>query len=490
MISISEIISYENAIKEDFILYFHNIKNKIKYSSGTGFVKTTCHNGQRKLLLSEIQFLSFYSSINDTQLVIYIGSAPGQHLSILSHMFPNLKFLLIDPNYQIINSKIIYVYQNINVIEQNNKNIHNLNNVEFLSDSQIHNIFKDDISHYMNHFYDTGYKTLFTDILKHNANFFVIQDYMTSELSNLLKTSRNDFNILLISDIRSNLFSNHGPTSLDVLFNDTLQIIIINDLKPTFTMVKFRPYYSNESRMLDFIDYVKTNKQDNAVYNYIISYIQKCKQIHGYDVLQLYLDNKMVHYKADLICLQSWSPASSEESRLIINNLSFDIYDISDYEDKFMYIRYYRQYYFNDLFVSRYYCGCLDCINEQVILLHYIYKQNGIELDFKQFTYDYIKQLINGKTMNKIEEMFIFINSIHNISKCHIHGWNTKMATIRYYFFKINKYEITRIDSLNNQKRIKFNYDNLGEFKLTNYFRRNETLYEYLIKYQISNSIN
>ena len=57
--------------------------------------KTTCHWGQRKLFASELEFLSNYYEKNDT--VIYIGSAPGTHLVLLSELFPELSFILYDP---------------------------------------------------------------------------------------------------------------------------------------------------------------------------------------------------------------------------------------------------------------------------------------------------------------------------------------------------------------------------------------------------------
>lgn len=52
------------------------------------------HLGQFKLLLTEIHFLSKYSSSGD--LVLYIGAARGHHIGILSELFPHIKFHLYD----------------------------------------------------------------------------------------------------------------------------------------------------------------------------------------------------------------------------------------------------------------------------------------------------------------------------------------------------------------------------------------------------------
>ena len=59
------------------------------------------HIGQRKLLLAEVQFLTRYAkasnmNVNRKAIVVYVGAAPGHHLSMLSVMFPFAKFILYD----------------------------------------------------------------------------------------------------------------------------------------------------------------------------------------------------------------------------------------------------------------------------------------------------------------------------------------------------------------------------------------------------------
>ena len=58
-------------------------------------LRTTMHWGQRKLLMTEIEFLTQYSKLGD--LVLYVGAAPAIHTPILSKLFPTIKFILIDP---------------------------------------------------------------------------------------------------------------------------------------------------------------------------------------------------------------------------------------------------------------------------------------------------------------------------------------------------------------------------------------------------------
>jgi len=68
-----------------------------------------CHWGQRKLLYSEIEFLLYCAKHIDLSecVVLYVGSAPGNHTNILIEMFPMLRWLLYDPREFAIDKKYI-----------------------------------------------------------------------------------------------------------------------------------------------------------------------------------------------------------------------------------------------------------------------------------------------------------------------------------------------------------------------------------------------
>lgn len=90
-----------------------------KYHSRTKEIKNVIHWGQRKLLLSEIEFLTLYCKIFDSKVhvaeksteslgtqsrqamlpiyVVYAGSAPGTHILYLAKLFPTIHFELYDP---------------------------------------------------------------------------------------------------------------------------------------------------------------------------------------------------------------------------------------------------------------------------------------------------------------------------------------------------------------------------------------------------------
>ena len=60
--------------------------------------KTRLHWGQRKLLMAEIEFLTLIGRENlRDALVVYAGAAPGTHMTYLCGLFPEVKFLLVDP---------------------------------------------------------------------------------------------------------------------------------------------------------------------------------------------------------------------------------------------------------------------------------------------------------------------------------------------------------------------------------------------------------
>ena len=71
-------------------------KGRTPYSRRTGEAKTVEHWGQRKLLLSEIEFLMMHATKDTT--VVYAGAAPGSHTNFLSGgLFPHVNFVLVDP---------------------------------------------------------------------------------------------------------------------------------------------------------------------------------------------------------------------------------------------------------------------------------------------------------------------------------------------------------------------------------------------------------
>jgi cap2 methyltransferase len=83
-------IPFERVLRDD--------APKAVYRSRKGELKSVIHWGQRKLLMSEIEFIQMcLPPLEKRCVVIYAGAAPGTHVAILSEMFPEHRFVLVDP---------------------------------------------------------------------------------------------------------------------------------------------------------------------------------------------------------------------------------------------------------------------------------------------------------------------------------------------------------------------------------------------------------
>jgi hypothetical protein len=87
------------------------VKRDYHPQDGTSYsTKHNVHNGQEKLLLAEIEFLTrvHIESRHKTpvpMLCVYTGAYPCKHMSRLLRMFPNVYFLLVDPRFLQIHLK-------------------------------------------------------------------------------------------------------------------------------------------------------------------------------------------------------------------------------------------------------------------------------------------------------------------------------------------------------------------------------------------------
>jgi hypothetical protein len=66
-----------------------------RYHRCKGTLKTVVHWGQRKLLMTEIEFLLLANQPH--AVAVYAGTAPGTHIQVLLQMFPEQRFVLVDP---------------------------------------------------------------------------------------------------------------------------------------------------------------------------------------------------------------------------------------------------------------------------------------------------------------------------------------------------------------------------------------------------------
>jgi hypothetical protein len=140
-------------------------------------------NGQRKLALGELQFFTRYMDVNNT-IVLYIGSAPGDHIGMIAKRFPSVIFVLYDPRTF-------------------HKSLHKLPNV--LIRNQL--------------------------FLDEDCDTFMNEDFM-----------KDCTNLLMISDIRT-WEAGTIPTEQNVFTDMNLQRSILEKIKPAHSFLKFRLNY-------------------------------------------------------------------------------------------------------------------------------------------------------------------------------------------------------------------------------------------------------
>lgn len=148
------------------------------------------HYGQRKLFMSEMEFLTKYANVGNC-LVVYAGAAGGAHISALSQLFPNVIFHLYDTTPF---SSTLY--------------------------NKLTNRFRDRI--------------------------YVNKEYLTDEIAKS-KYSQSGRYTLLISDIRTN--TNRGkPSDSDIARDNDTNLRIILAMQPSACCIKFRlPYKEGET---------------------------------------------------------------------------------------------------------------------------------------------------------------------------------------------------------------------------------------------------
>lgn len=167
--------------------------------------KTTRHYGQRKLCLSEIEFLTIMFkkfNLKDKPIVniLYIGAAAGQHIPLLPRMFSNIHFFLYDPNKFAINLND----ENINRIEINQR--------------------------------------LFID----------------SDVNRFIEMAKKS-PLLLISDIRNNNYNIHNNDIKLIREDMNIQKNWTQQIKPLGAMFKFRLPFYNPKKGVENIEYFVGN---------------------------------------------------------------------------------------------------------------------------------------------------------------------------------------------------------------------------------------
>lgn len=191
---------------------------------------TNCHLGQRKLLLNEILFYTKYLP-DKPSTIIYSGSASGEHTPSILEMFPKARIIMIDPFFHLMTYDYVYIYKKghgnkkdieimINKKDKRSSTITNYVNMlktKKCLDGEVYDAWDTE---------DFGSIENINMINSYDAKVFVIQDYMSKELAELLK----GYGDIYISDIRTVWFNDYmgSPTAIDILHNSALQLNVFH----------------------------------------------------------------------------------------------------------------------------------------------------------------------------------------------------------------------------------------------------------------------
>jgi SAM-dependent methyltransferase len=350
--NIDEFVTLFNIEHPRVIEKVSDIPYTLPYLNGSSIVKCSTHIGQRKLFLTEVQFLTKHP----TGVCVYAGSSPGNKAHYLSNLFPDVKFIFIDPNQFDI------------MVQPKNKSHRTVKHNDII---HIHHHFPTQSHTYgenktIDAMTEDEQSKLVEFIKTSDHKIFVIEDYMSCLDAKVFKSLNPTF----ISDIRSNSSTNGYPLDVDIYWNMSMMYNWISIMQPVESMLKHRMPYGTDK------DKSKIN-QDMFRSDFDMS------RGYGIDFVSDYENDIAKMCKASLY-IQAWPGISSTEMRMHI--LREDIgnviqYDIKDIEDRFFYYNSINRswvYHSNPNSSTHIgFCHCNDCALENKILTEYIDKMKS-----------------------------------------------------------------------------------------------------------------
>lgn len=314
----------------DPLVVFDDITDSLPYQDGTSMFKTSTHIGQRKLFLSELQFLTNEIPAGEPATVVYAGAAPSNHTGFLSDLFPHIKFILVDPNaFDIYGAKPI-VLQPIDGPEMNIQRAR--------------------------------------DLIEHahrgNDKLYIINDLFTLDLANAI-AEIIPYNYF-ISDIRTNTIDSGEPDSLDILWNLSQQYNWMCIMDPVRSMLKFRhPFYNDNPKVF---------MEKCMLSPYVDDF--ELSRAYGIDFVENFKTRELVYWNGT-INLQAWCGSSSTEARLVTDCREIKNWGTSqEYEDRYFYYntieRCYRPHKNRNANPSIGFDHCNDCALENHVWVNYL----------------------------------------------------------------------------------------------------------------------
>ncbi len=314
-----------NTNTRQLVSKFNDIDGRLPYNNACA-KKPIIHNGQLKLFLTELQFMTSCMNDNhDEMIFIYAGSAPSNKLSYLMELFPRSKFVLVDPNEHYIKygkcDQYDVPYRNNIIYFQAGKIVgigpgYDMRKKSHNSCGQV--MTMQGLISRQNDIVGTIPDNICEIITSSSARIFIIENYFDDELA----TKLSGLDAMFISDIRTS--DSDRPQNIDILWNSALMYNWISILKPRKYMLKFRcPWPNNRGEIVAPAAY-QCDAFKKCPINFIDNY-----------------NNNVFEFAAGEIYLQAFAPFESAETRLVGTNNDIITYDMCDYEE--------RMFYFNKI---------------------------------------------------------------------------------------------------------------------------------------------
>ena len=265
------------------------------------------HHGQRKLFLAEMQLLNTcITAKRETQddrpiLFVYAGAAPCMHMGYLSELFPEVTFLLIDPNEFLIYYKDKVHYDLADSGKVVYFESHGYSGYKIQSQKKIQGIDGNIYDKKLLKMYDSNDQILDHIIQENTPKIYIIENYMTIPLAESLKN--NHYYTIFMSDIRTNSRDNSigEPQELDVLWNNSQMFNWASVMQPDCLCHKHRVQYLNIPR--------------GPVADYMTEDLEYSKSL-GIDFLKNFDRCQFVYFSGQAY-LQAWISKGSSETRLV-----------------------------------------------------------------------------------------------------------------------------------------------------------------------------
>lgn len=365
---------YGRAPRPPLVMY-EDINGTLKYSESQPIYTQAYHIGQRKLILNEIQFLTRIPT-SEHALIVYAGGAPSHKGALLASMFPNLKFLLIDPaKFEIRPYRGVVVTQ-LDVTNDDNPRdvIDKAFDALVTADICTARVFmtggiSEELGRRFREADGTRKKSSNDTSLRSNNAKDIARDDNASDDTG----PKNTYSALyFMSDIRTNMCSD-GPTTLDLLWNSAQHIQWVTLMNPRESMLKFRTPFFNESQ--EEMKNYETESYE-APYAEAFDFVARA----GAD-MRTFSSREFTFFDGN-IYLQPWAPVSSTESRLVFAGVpALKKYNPHEYEDKFFYynkiLRNYQLYLNPNADRKMGFDYCADCSLENQIWTDYC-KSRGV----------------------------------------------------------------------------------------------------------------